>query len=33
MKGPGRIWLDGVRHLPSPNADERPRTIGRQEQW
>ena len=24
MKGPGRIWLDGVRHLPSPNADERP---------
>ncbi|MCB1926260.1 MAG: 1,6-anhydro-N-acetylmuramyl-L-alanine amidase AmpD [Gammaproteobacteria bacterium] len=24
MRGAGRIWLDGVLHVPSPNADERP---------
>jgi AmpD protein len=24
MKGPGSIWLPGLTHEPSPNADERP---------
>lgn len=24
MKGPGEIWLPGLAHEPSPNADERP---------
>lgn len=24
MSAPGRIWLPGAAHLPSPNADERP---------
>lgn len=24
MRGPGRLWLGGVEHRPSPNADERP---------
>jgi len=24
MKGPGELWLPGIRHEPSPNADDRP---------
>lgn len=25
MSAPGRLWLDGLERMPSPNADERPR--------
>lgn len=24
MSGPGELWLPGISHIPSPNADERP---------